>query len=100
MEERDISFGRRVKICLRIMGIAWQVRPIAVIGYFVGAFAEIASMLVSIYATAKLASLLALFVADGKTNGIWFWLWADIASVGVTGMAFLIMSYCKRMLYF
>ena len=100
MEEHDISLKRRIKICLRVLGVGWRVRPKALVGYFVGALLEIASMLVSIYATAKLAALLAVFVGSGKTAGIWFWLWADIVSVPITGISFLIMNYCKRMIYF
>src|SRR3954468_20782387 len=100
MEEQDISFGRRLRICLRMLSIAWKLRPIAIVGYFIGVTTEIASMLVSIYATAKLASLLAVFVTNGHTTDIWFWLWADIVAVGVTGLSFLIMNYCKRMIYF
>src|SRR5665213_3177905 len=62
MEKQDISFGRRVKLCVRILGVAWKVRPVGIVGYFIGAFIEIASMVISIYSTAKLASLLAVFV--------------------------------------
>jgi ATP-binding cassette, subfamily B, bacterial len=99
-KEHDISLKRRINICLRVLRVAWQVRPEGLIGFFAGALLEIASMLVSIYATAKLASLLAVFVNNGHTSGIWFWLWADIVSVAVTGVSFLIMNYGKRVIYF
>jgi ATP-binding cassette subfamily B protein len=99
-QEHDISFKRRASICWRIIRIAMGVRPKAFAGFFAGALVEIASMLVSIYATAKLASLLAVFIGSGKTSGIWLWLWVDIVSVAITGISFLIMNYCKRMIYF
>jgi len=96
----SVALRRQTTIALRILKTGWIVRPSAMVGYFAGALLEIISMLASIYATAKLASLLAIFVAQGHADHIWFWLWADIVSVAVTGMSFLIMNYCKRMLYF
>lgn len=99
-EKQEITFRRRASICWRVIGISLQIRPKAFAGYFGGVFLEIASMITSIYATAKLASLLAVFVSSGKTDGIWFWLWVDIFSVAVTGVSFLVMSYCKRIVYF
>lgn len=99
-ESNAISLGRRIRIGLRMLRIVWQIRPSAVFGFSAGALLEIASMLLSIYATAKLSALLATFIATDQTAGIWFWLWADIAAVGLTGLGFLIMEYAKRMLYF
>src|SRR6266567_4645338 len=98
--ENTVGLKRQLALCWRMLGLGWQVRKQAMVGYFCGALVEIASMLTSIYATAKLASLLAEFVAHGHAAHIWFWLWADIASVAVTGLSFLLMSYSKRMIYF
>jgi ATP-binding cassette subfamily B protein len=70
------------------------------IGYFGGAATEITGTLGSIYATAKLGSLVAAFVTTGRTEGIWFWLWIDIAALVAIGLGFLAMSYFKRLLYF
>ena len=100
MEDLKIPLRRRAAICLRMLGIARQVRPWALVGYFAGALAEVGGSLATIYATAKLGALLATFVATGETAGIWFWLWVDIAAVVVIGLSFLAMSYFQRMLYF
>jgi ATP-binding cassette, subfamily B, bacterial len=94
------SLKQAVQICTRVLGVAWRVRAWAVAGFFGGAALEISGMLGSIYATAKLASLLAAFVTNGETTGIWFWLWADIAAVVMAGLGFLAMSFNKRMIYF
>lgn len=99
-ENQEITLKRRASICWRVIRISFHVRPKAFAGYFGGSFLEIASMMVSIYATAKLASLLAVFISSGATTGVWFWLWVDIFSVAVTGLSFLVMNYCKRIIYF
>lgn len=69
-------------------------------GFALGAVLETGSFIVSIYATAKLASLLAAYTKHGATHQIWLWLWADIAAAAVTGIGFWLMSICKRLLYF
>lgn len=98
--DSDISLLRRLQICRNILAVAWKTRQASLIGYFCSALAEIGGSLASIYATAKLASLLAVFVSTGQTDYIWLWLWADIAAVTIVGLGFLGMSYFKRMLYF
>lgn len=57
-------------------------------------------MILAIYASAKLAALLARFITTGDTSYIWFWLWVDIVALAISGLGFLTMSYFKRMLYF
>jgi len=99
-EATELSIKRRLQICAHILGVSWSIRPRAIMGYFVGVLGEIGGMLLSIYATAKLGSLVALFISTGQTNGIWFWLWADVGAAVLTGLGFLAMSYFKRMLYF
>jgi len=93
-------FRRRLSICFRIIKIAMKSQPSAFISFFAGAIVEISCMILSIYASAKLASLLAVFISSGKTNGIWFWLWADIAALAITGVSFWLMSFSKRVIYF
>ncbi len=100
MDKTDITLKRRLDIFWRIMAVAWSVRPRAIIGFFCGAGLEIGGMLVSIYATAKLGSLLASFITTGRTDYIWLWLWVDIVALVVIGLGFLAMQYAKRMIYF
>ena len=46
----------------RVLMLTWQQRPMAVIAFAVGALLEIAGSLMSMYATAKLGSLLARYI--------------------------------------
>lgn len=96
----SLSIERRFSICSRVLGVAWKVRPQAVVGYFGGVTFEISGMLLSIYATAKLGALVAAFVTTGKTDYIWLWLWVDVLAAVLTGVGFLAMNYFKRILYF
>src|SRR6187402_2535258 len=96
----DITFKRRVAICLRLLGVSWRTRPLAIVCYFAGVILEIGASLSSIYATARLGALVATFVSNGQTDGIWFWLWMDIVALAAVGLGFLAMDYFKRMLYF
>jgi ATP-binding cassette subfamily B protein len=98
--EDSLSLTRYIQICLRIIKISWQLRPLAIVGFFVGAFMEIAASIASIYATAKLGALLAAFVTTGRTDYIWLWLWIDMIALAATGLSFLVMEYMKRILYF
>lgn len=84
----------------RILREAWNIKRNAVIAYFAGALLETIAFIVSIYATAKLGSLLAGYVQGGSTEGIWFWLWFDIAAVAFMGLGFWLMSTSKQKLYF
>ena len=94
------NLRRSLSLVLRMITLSWSVRPWAVSGYFLGAILEITSFLTSIYATAKLGSLLAKYVTGAGTGSIWWWLWLDvIAAIGI-GVAFWIMSWNKRLLYF
>ncbi len=95
-----LSLKRRVGICSRILGVAWHIRPSAVMGYFAGAGLEISGMLLSIYSTAKLGALVAAFVTSGKTDYIWLWLWIDVFAGFLATLGFLAMNYFKRTLYF
>lgn len=98
--EDNLSLKYSLRITKRVLSIAWQIRPKAFAGYFAGIALEIAGMLGSIYATAKLGGLLAAFITTGNTDYIWFWLVIDIAALILTGLGFLIMQYSKRLVYF
>ncbi len=99
-ENSTLSVKRRLSLSFRMLKQAWILRPVAMLLYFAGAFLEIASSIVAIYATARLGGLLANFATGGSTSGIWQWLWVDIISGMFIGFGFLLMSYSKRMLYF
>ena len=100
VNEPSLRLREAVSMCARMMRVAWEIRPWSIVGYYLGAFVEIGSSLLAIYATAQLGGRLATFVANGQTEGIWFWLWADIAAGAMTGLGFLAMSYFKRSIYF
>lgn len=65
-----------------------------------GGILETAASILTIFASAKLAALLAGFVTTGDSDGIWFWLWVDIAAAAVTGIGFWLMRYSERLLYY
>lgn len=83
-----------------MLAVAWHVRANALVGFFAGALLETSSFIVSIYATAELASLLAHYAAHGSTSAIWFWLWIDVAAAAAMGIGFWLMTSQKRLLYF
>lgn len=85
---------------MRAHKMAWQIRPSAVIGFYVSALLEIVGFLGAIYASAQLASRLATFASTGVTDGIWLWLWLDIGLGVITALAFWGMSWTKQLLYF
>jgi ATP-binding cassette subfamily B protein len=84
----------------RVLMLTWQQRPMAVIAFAVGALLEIAGSLMSMYATAKLGSLLARYITGGSTSHIWFWLWVDIACAVAIALGFWLMSATRRLVYF
>ncbi len=96
----SLTFRQSVSVSKRLLSIGWQTRPSMILGYFSGAALEIAGSVGSIYATARLGGLLAGFVSNGQSNGVWLWLWLDILAGLVITTAFLIMRYCNRLMYF
>lgn len=94
------EFNKLSRVGWRTLSIAWRVRPSVVISHVGGGILETAASIITMYASAKLAALLAVFITTGNTNGIWFWLWVDIAAAILTGLGFWIMSYSGRLLYF
>jgi ATP-binding cassette, subfamily B, bacterial len=98
-----VANRRHVRLVRRILGIAWHIHKKMVVAYFAGALLETGAFIASIYATARLSSLLATYVAHGPhaaSGQIWFWLWVDVASIALTTIGFWIMNSCKRLLYF
>lgn len=95
-----IPFKKNARLSSRLFKAALEVRPWAVVGYFIGAVMEIGGSIAIIYATAKLGALLASFITTGQTGGIWMWVWLNIGATTITAMGFFVMSYAKRMLYF
>ena len=89
-----------VRVCWRILAVAWRIRPGAIVAFALGAILETTSFLVTIYATAELSSLLAHYVMHGATGSIWLWLWIDIIAGATMGVGFWLMSSAKRLLYF
>jgi ATP-binding cassette subfamily B protein len=83
-----------------LLGTAWRERPQAVVLYFFGSVLETFASILTIYASAKLAGLLAQYVTTHQTEGIWFWLYIDIAAALLSGLGFWIMRYSDRLLYF
>jgi ATP-binding cassette, subfamily B, bacterial len=91
---------KKTKLALRIFAVSWRIRPTAILGFFVGMAFEVGGFIVSIYATARLAGLLAQYATGGNTDSIWFWLWVDVAAAASVALGFWIMSWMKRLLYF
>ncbi len=84
----------------RILRTALKVRPWAVILHLAGGLIETGASILTIFASAKLAGLLAAYVTTGASDGIWFWLYVDIAAAILTGVGFWMMRYADRLLYF
>lgn len=90
---------RHFGISFRMFKIAFALRPKIVLLYFVGAFTEILSSIMAIYASAQIAGILANFIVSGSSEHIWFWLGIDIAAAIGIGLGFSIMKYCSNVLY-
>ena len=91
---------KKTAVTLRILKAAWQARPWAMVGFLVGAMLEVVSFLVTIYATAQLVGLLAVYASGGDTSGIWFWLGVEIAAGAGMSVGVWLMSWAKRLIYF
>lgn len=102
MNHSASTLRSRLRTIFRLIGVARQTRPGSLALYLLGAVTEISAFLVSIFATAKLGALVALYITGGSafTSKIWFWLYVDIAAAVVIGLAFWLMSYAKQLLYF
>jgi ATP-binding cassette subfamily B protein len=102
MDEQPEKIGLRhsLNIIMRMLRVAVSVRPVMLGVFAFGAATEIAASIVSIYASARLAALLAAYVTKGYAPHIWLWLWVDIAMGALIGLSFLVMGYGKRLLYY
>lgn len=89
-----------LQVCKTVLAVAVKVRPWSVAGYLVGAVLETAASILAIFASAKLAALLAQFIATGKADNIWYWLWIGVAAGVGSAIGFWIMRYSERLLYF
>lgn len=89
-----------IRTGIRSLKLAWQQRPWAVMTFALGACLEIGGSVLSIYATAKLGSLLAKYVIEGSAEAIWFWLWIDIACAATIAIGFWLMRVARRLVYF
>ncbi len=96
----EVPLKRHFSLSWRMLKIAWQVRAPAMSLFFLGALMEIGAFVISIYATARLGALLASFITDGQTAGIWFWLWVDIVAAAVMSVGYFVMTFAKHMLYY
>lgn len=84
----------------RIIKISFRVRKSAVLLYLSGAVLETSSSILTIYASSKLVGLLAGFISNGETEGIWFWLWVDVVAAILIGVGFWLMRYADRLIYY
>lgn len=97
---RSKNLRRHTNVSLRMFKQSFKLRPGISVLHLLGATLEIASSLLTIYASAQVAGLLAQFVRTGDADNIWYWLFADIvAALGIV-LGFAIMGYAQRILYF
>lgn len=91
---------RHISVAWKMLKISFRIRPWMVVLNIFGGVLETAASILTIFASAKLAALLAGFITTGSTEGIWFWLWIDIAAAAFTGIGFWLMRYSERLLYY
>lgn len=97
---RSKNIRRHSSISWRMLRQSFKLRPGISTLYLLGAVLEIAASILTIYASAQIAALLAQFIRTGDASSIWLWLWADIlAAIGIV-LGFAIMAYAQRILYF
>ncbi|MEK7621274.1 MAG: ABC transporter ATP-binding protein [Patescibacteria group bacterium] len=102
MKENPTPIGvkKRLLIYLKVLKITFQIRPLAGVGFFVAASVEIASFIIAMFASAKIVSILAHYLANGNAEDLWLWFWIDIAMVISIALSNEIMAGCKRLIYF
>jgi ATP-binding cassette, subfamily B, bacterial len=98
-EKNDLKLATRIKISLRLLRISWQLRPGIFVLFFVGAFLEVGASILTIYASAQIAAILAQFIATGNSENVWLWLWVDIAAISTIALGFAVMAYAQRIIY-
>ncbi|MEK9196218.1 MAG: ABC transporter ATP-binding protein, partial [Patescibacteria group bacterium] len=68
--------------------------------YFMGAVFEIGGFIMSIFAGAKIISILAGYITTGNSDGVWFWLGVEVISTLFIALGFQAMEYAKRIIYY
>lgn len=96
----SLPFTRRLRLALRMLKISYSIKPIAMVVFFAGAISEIGGFITSIYASAKIVSILAGYITSGNSDGVWFWLGVDVVSGILIALGFQAMEYAKRIIYF
>ena len=91
---------QHTKNSLNMFKIAIELRPTFVAVYFLGAIVEIGATILTIYASAQIASILANFITTGAAENIWYWVAVDIAAGAGIGLGFVLMNYAGNILYF
>lgn len=91
---------QHTKNSLNMFKIAIELRQTFVAVYFLGAIVEIGATILTIYASAQIASILANFITTGAAENIWYWVAVDIAAGAGIGLAFVLMNYAGNILYF
>lgn len=99
-EPSSIPFVRRIKLAWRMLKISYSIKPIAMAVFFMGAIFEIGGSIASIFATAKIVSILASYITSNVSDGVWFWLGVDVMAVLFIALGFQAMEYAKRIIYF
>jgi ATP-binding cassette, subfamily B, bacterial len=94
------NLKEHVSLIPKMLGLSIRLRPMAIVIYGLGGLLEIASSLLTIYASAQIAGLLASFIVSGDAGNIWFWLWVDVAAATGIILGFAIMNFAQRLLYF
>lgn len=94
------KFRQHTKNSLNMFKIAIKLRPTFVAVYFLGAIVEIGATILTIYASAQIASILANFITTGAAENIWYWVAVDIAAGAGIGLGFVLMNYAGNILYF
>ncbi len=97
---RSKNLKRHSSISWRMLRQSISLRPGMSALHLLGAAIEISASILTIYASAQIAGLLARFVQSGDAGNIWYWLLADIVAAAGIVLGFAIMSYAQRILYF
>jgi hypothetical protein len=90
----------QLRLITRMLKLSIRLRPTAVTIHGFGGMVEVVSSLLTIYASAQIAALLAQFVTTGNAGNIWFWLWVDVAAATGIILGFATMNFAQRLLYF
>lgn len=99
-DKQKTSISKILNSAWLITKLAWQTKKSSYLLYIFGAILEVASMVVILYATAKLGAILASYIYTGNANGVWFWLAIETIAGITTSLSFAIMNYAKQISYY